>query len=158
MTILNYFEKGGVIMYILLGLSIIGLTTVVWKWITLIHVKKNLLLYVEKFINFSKNSKKSELELFIFSIERGLNSIKTIATVSPLLGLLGTVLGIFDSFEKLSLQGNDPSFFAGGISTALLTTIGGLIVAIPHLIGYNYLIRKVDFIEKKIEREILDIE
>ncbi|MBN2694828.1 MotA/TolQ/ExbB proton channel family protein [bacterium] len=156
MTIYNYFEKGGAIMYILFTLSIIGLTTIIWRWITLVNVRKNIAIYVEKIINLPKNGRKSELELFMFSVERGLNSIKTIATVSPLLGLLGTVLGIFDSFEKLSLQGNDSSFFAGGISTALLTTIAGLIVAIPHLIGYNYLIRKVDFIEKRIERDILD--
>lgn len=86
----------------------------------------------------------------------GLNTVKIIAIISPLLGLLGTVIGILMAFTTISEQGlSDPSAFAGGISVALITTVGGLIVAIPHNIGYNYLIQLVDSIEITLELDIL---
>lgn len=71
--------------------------------------------------------------------------LSVIAQVSPLLGLLGTVQGMIQVFDKV-VSGNvaDPSQMAGGISVALITTAGGLTVAIPALIGYHYLQGKVN--------------
>jgi biopolymer transport protein ExbB len=71
--------------------------------------------------------------------------LSVIAQVSPLLGLLGTVQGMIQVFNKV-VSGNvaDPSQMAGGISVALITTAGGLTVAIPALIGYHYLLGKVN--------------
>jgi biopolymer transport protein ExbB len=71
--------------------------------------------------------------------------LSVIAQVSPLLGLLGTVQGMIQVFNKV-VSGNvaDPSSMAGGISVALITTAGGLTVAIPALIGYHYLLGKVN--------------
>ena len=90
------------------------------------------------------------------SVEKGLNTVKIIATISPLLGLLGTVLGVLLSFNKMASSGmGDPSVFASGISLALITTVGGLIVSIPHYIGHNYLIGMVDELEQTLEKEIL---
>ena len=63
----------------------------------------------------------------------------------------------FDSFEQISKHNMDFSFFANGISLALITTIAGLIVAIPHLIAYNYLIKSVDVLEKIIKKDILTL-
>ena len=80
-----------------------------------------------------------------------MNTVRIIATISPLLGLLGTVIGILGSFENISLNGmDDPTIFADNIALALITTIGGLIVAVPHYIGYNYLIGYLDNLEESM--------
>ena len=77
-------------------------------------------------------------------LEKYVGVLSVIAQVSPLLGLLGTVQGMIQVFNKV-VSGNvaDPSQMAGGISVALITTAGGLTVAIPALIGYHYLLGKV---------------
>ena len=68
-------------------------------------------------------------------LERFLNSLGTIASVTPLLGLLGTVLGMIKVFAAIMSHGvGDPGILAGGISEALITTAAGLTVAIPSLI------------------------
>jgi len=72
------------------------------------------------------------------------------------LGLLGTVLGIFISFDEISKVGlDDPMNFSGGISLALITTIVGLIVSIPHYIFYNYFIGTLDNMEITLKSEVL---
>ncbi len=78
-------------------------------------------------------------------LEKYVGILSVIAQVSPLLGLLGTVQGMIQVFEKV-VGGNvaDPSQMAGGISVALITTAGGLTVAIPALIGYHYLLGRVN--------------
>ena len=64
--------------------------------------------------------------------------LSTIAAISPLFGLLGTVTGMISAFTTIALEGTgDPQELAGGISQALLTTAGGLTIAIPCLIGFN---------------------
>ena len=89
-------------------------------------------------------------------LEFGLNTVKIIASIAPLLGLLGTVIGVLDSFDSITKSGlGDPSIFSSGISVALITTIAGLIVAIPHYIGYNYIVGILDDIELKIQKEVL---
>lgn len=78
-------------------------------------------------------------------LERFLNTLGTIAAVSPLLGLLGTVFGMIEIFSSLMQHGSgDPSVLAGGISVALITTAAGLTVAIPSLIFHRYFERLVD--------------
>jgi biopolymer transport protein ExbB len=73
-----------------------------------------------------------------------------------LLGLLGTVVGVLNTFDSITNHGlQDPTIFSGGISVALITTVAGLIVAIPHYIGYNYFIGILDNTELDIEKEIL---
>ena len=72
--------------------------------------------------------------------------LELIANLSPLLGLLGTVLGMIEAFQKLESAGNqvDPALLSGGIWQALLTTAVGLIVAIPALVAHQWLDRRVD--------------
>lgn len=73
------------------------------------------------------------------SLERGLPILETVAGVAPLMGLLGTVLGMIKVFSVISLQGTgQASLLAGGISEALITTVTGLVIGIPALIMYNY--------------------
>ena len=86
-------------------------------------------------------------------LTRGLRPLGTIAQVAPLLGLLGTVTGMIIAFSEISQQGTgNPAALADGIGQALVTTAAGLIVAIPALIGYNYLSSRVDNILLEIER------
>lgn len=88
----------------------------------------------------------------VHELERFLNSLGTIASISPLLGLLGTVAGIINSFKAVMMGGmGDPRMLAGGISEALVTTAGGLAVAIPSFIAYRYL-------RGKVERIVIDME
>jgi biopolymer transport protein ExbB len=89
----------------------------------------------------------------VHELERFLNSLGTIASISPLLGLLGTVAGIIRAFNAVMLGGmGDPSKLAGGISEALVTTAGGLAVAIPSFIAYRYLRGKVERIVIEMEK------
>ena len=72
-------------------------------------------------------------------LQRGIGWVKIIAVISPLLGLLGTVTGMIDVFETMSLFGTgDPKLMAGGISQALVTTVLGLVGAIPCLLLHNF--------------------
>jgi biopolymer transport protein ExbB len=88
----------------------------------------------------------------VHELERFLNTLGTIASISPLLGLLGTVTGIIRAFNAVMLGGmGDPRLLAGGISEALITTAGGLAVAIPSFIAYRYL-------RGKVERIVVDME
>ena len=99
--------------------------------------------------NSSKTWKDQEIETLVhkkyLKSQRFLPSLEIIAQVSPLIGLLGTVIGMIDSFNELELGGSlvDPSILAGGIWTALLTTAMGLIVAIPALISHYFFDKKL---------------
>jgi len=90
----------------------------------------------------------------IHELERFLNPLGTIAAISPLLGLLGTVIGMAKVFAAITTHGvGDPTVLAGGISEALITTAAGLSVAIPSLIGYRYLTGRVDALVVQMEKE-----
>lgn len=92
----------------------------------------------------------------VHDLERFLNSLGTIAAISPLLGLLGTVIGMVKVFAAITTHGvGDPAVLAGGISEALITTAAGLTVAIPSLIGYRYLNGKVDALAVQMEKEAI---
>lgn len=92
----------------------------------------------------------------IHELDRYLITLGTIATISPLLGLLGTVLGIMHVFAAISQGGlGNPAALAGGISQALITTVAGLTVAIPAYIAHRYLRGKVDDLVVRMERETM---
>lgn len=86
----------------------------------------------------------------IARLERGLPVLSTISNLAPILGFLGTVTGMIQSFEALS-QLNDPGMVAAGISQALITTAGGLIVAVPTLLAYSYFTTRVNSFIREIE-------
>lgn len=88
----------------------------------------------------------------IVELERYLSTLGTIASTAPLLGLLGTVLGMIQIFAVLGGT-PDPEQLAGGISTALLTTAFGLFIAIPCLMFYRYFRRRIDEFSLKLEKE-----
>ena len=94
----------------------------------------------------------------VHELERFLNMLGTIAAVSPLLGLLGTVTGIIVAFNAITHQGvGDPKMLSGGIGQALICTAAGLIVAIPSLMGYRYLRGRVDGLVVSMEKEALKL-
>jgi biopolymer transport protein ExbB len=94
----------------------------------------------------------------VHNLERFLNTLGTIAAVSPLLGLLGTVFGMIEIFSSLMRHGSgDPSALAGGISVALVTTAAGLTVAIPSLIFHRHFERLVDEYIVNMEAEALKL-
>ena len=94
--------------------------------------------------------------LVAHGLERFLNTLGTISSITPLLGLLGTVIGMIKVFTVITSQGiGDPSILSEGISEALLTTAAGLSVAIPSLMFYRYFRGKVDDLVVTMEQEAL---
>lgn len=90
----------------------------------------------------------------VHELDRYLITLGTVATISPLLGLLGTVLGIIHVFAAIGTAGlGNPAALAGGISQALVTTVAGLTVAIPAYILYRYLRGRVDELVDRMEQE-----
>ncbi len=167
MKLYEYIHQGGFIMYILVLLNIIGFAVMITKFWLFNKEKKNTGILADEIkgrINSSKEKdmtalieiSKQEVASYISQVERGLNTVKIIASISPLLGLLGTVIGVLLAFQIMSNKGlSDPSYFAQGISMALITTVGGMIVAIPHFVGHSYLLGMLDALESKLEKEVL---
>ncbi|MDH3453069.1 MAG: MotA/TolQ/ExbB proton channel family protein [Gammaproteobacteria bacterium] len=94
----------------------------------------------------------------VHDLERFLNALGTIAAVTPLLGLLGTVIGMIAVFTTITTVGvGNPSELAGGISQALITTAGGLSVAIPSLIFHRYFRGKIDALVVSMEQETIKL-
>ncbi len=182
----SYIEKGGLIFSILLVMSAIGLTIIIYKFFELYLFKKNDFKKINYLINdsssitqFEKNlehlkdnnflkeivnivKKKTDtqydkililIEKETEKLNRFMPTLEIIGQVSPLIGLLGTVIGMIDSFNELELGGSlvDPSILAGGIWTALLTTAMGLIVAIPALISHYFYDRNILIKQKSTE-------
>jgi biopolymer transport protein ExbB len=94
----------------------------------------------------------------VHDLERYLNTLGTIAAISPLLGLLGTVVGMIKVFAEIMTQGTgNASALAGGISEALITTAAGLTVAIPALVMHRYFTGKIDGIVVELEQETIKL-
>lgn len=95
-------------------------------------------------------------------LEKNLGILATVAHISPLLGLLGTVTGMVRSFQVIeqkaaALVPVNPGDLAGGIWEALITTVGGLVVAIPAYVAYNFLVTKVDGFILEMEKSATDL-
>ncbi|MEX0941769.1 MAG: MotA/TolQ/ExbB proton channel family protein [Pseudomonadales bacterium] len=94
----------------------------------------------------------------VHELERYLNTLGTIAAVTPLLGLLGTVIGMIEVFSAIRLEGTgNAQVLAGGISQALITTAAGLTVAIPSLFLHRFFQRRVDELVISMEQEALKL-
>ncbi len=127
-----------------------GILTIVWAQLAdrmnlLVMEKRSIPQMREELQYNAENYSRDYLELYL----PGLN---TISTLSPLIGLLGTIVGMIQAFDAIARQGaGDPQAVAGGINTALITTAAGLVIAIPSILGYNYFRRRVEQILKRIE-------
>lgn len=94
----------------------------------------------------------------VHDLERYLNTLGTIAAIAPLLGLLGTVVGMIKVFAEIMTQGTgNASVLAGGISEALITTAAGLTVAIPALVMHRYFTGRIDGIVVELEQETIKL-
>ena len=92
-----------------------------------------------------------------YVLERNLNMLGTIATISPLLGLLGTVVGMITAFTGLTeTSGANPDLLAAGISQALITTAFGLLIAVPGLVLHKFFEQKVTFLLITLQKKVSD--
>lgn len=160
MEFVELFQRGGTIMYVLAGLSVVGVAFMLLKTFDLFWFKLTEKKKVKKVIEEIKSNDSYEIDTYIQShikkLEKGVGIIKTIATTSPLIGLIGTVYGILITFDQITKSGlNDPSKFSNGISIALITTVAGLLIAIPHYIYYNQYTDKLDQEEVEFRKKVI---
>ena len=167
MSLMEYIRAGGVIMEILIAMNTVGIALMLFKaiqyWLYDRKKEAHADEILQRFAAIGLEEKdtimmlvKELLQTYLRPLERGMPTIKIIATTATLFGLLGTVVGVLMAFEGIAKVGmGDPTVFAGGISMALVTTVGGLIVAIIHTVGYNYLIAYLDDVEAHLEAELL---
>ncbi|MGD2129846.1 MAG: MotA/TolQ/ExbB proton channel family protein [Lysobacterales bacterium] len=155
-------EDGGPVGYVIIGVGVLGLLLCLWKFFSLSSTgskirkqvkseqadKSNPLGRVLAVYSDNPDSDLETLELKLDEailretapIETGLSFVKVLYVVAPLLGLLGTVVGMIATFQMITLFGTgDPRMMAGGISTALVTTVLGLVVAIPLTLFHSFL-------------------
>ena len=155
-------EDGGPVGYVIIGLGVLGLLLCIWKAFSFYTTgekmgkqlktttadKDNPLGRVMSIYCDDPDIDIETLELKLDEailrettpLETGLSFIRVLYVVAPLLGLLGTVVGMITTFQMITLFGTgDPRMMAGGISTALVTTVLGLVVAIPLTLLHAYL-------------------
>jgi biopolymer transport protein ExbB len=151
------------------------LITQIWQWLRFKQVDENRIKALQANSplgrilavglinrNHSREITKESIEDIgrhvTLSLERNLNTLGTIAAISPLLGLLGTVFGMIKVFAVITTEGvGNPETLAGGISVALITTATGLIVAIPSLIFYRYFRGKISSLVVDMEQETIKL-
>lgn len=105
-----------------------------------------------------KDSIQEAASQVVHDLERFLGALGTIAAIAPLLGLLGTVIGMIKVFTALNLEGaGNAAALAGGISEALMTTAAGLCVAIPAMMAHRFYVRRVDFLVVTMEQEAVKL-
>ena len=189
LDLISLFLKGGPVMLILLGLSIISLTIIIIKIFqfyksdiyngnkilpvykllednkisqskellnSILHPSSNIITSILDNKNLSNEDRENEVSIIgekqLRNLEFLLKPLEVISNVAPLLGLLGTVIGMITAFSKLENAGSkvDPAILAGGIWEALLTTAFGLIVAIPALAAFYWLDGKVDKVREEM--------
>jgi len=169
-------EDGGVVGYVIIGLGLFGLLLCLWKSFSLYTTggkmshqlnseaadKSNPLGRVLAVYADNPDTDIETLELKLDEailretapIETGLGFIKVLYVVAPLLGLLGTVVGMIGTFQMITLFGTgDPRMMAGGISTALVTTVLGLVVAIPLTLLHSFLQGKAKTLIQVLEEQ-----
>lgn len=162
-TVMERVTQGGLVGYVILALGLIGVVIAVWRMIYLFYTGLGISMQLrndeanprnplgrvlqawQAVDSGEKNQPLETLELKIDEailrevprLERGQNTLKLLAAVAPLLGLLGTVTGMIATFQSITTFGtSDPKLMAGGISQALMTTVLGLVVAIPLLFAH----------------------
>lgn len=160
-TLGERIDQGGWIGYAIIVVAIFGILVALYRWIMLMITS----MQVRSQMNSSTPSKSNPLGRVMLAyeehksedletlqlhlddavlqeipkLERGLNIVKVLAAVAPLMGLLGTVIGMIVTFQAITLFGTgDPKLMAGGISQALITTVLGLIAAVPLLLLHAF--------------------
>jgi len=150
--VLAFIQTGGFFMWPLLACSILALAIILERFWTL---RKSGVAPTSKHgRDAMKESVQEAASHVIHELERFMNTLGTIAAISPLLGLLGTVVGMIKVFSVLMESGaGNTALLAGGISEALLTTAAGLGVAIPALIFHRFFSRRIDELVVTMEQQ-----
>lgn len=180
-TLLERVQQGGLIGYIILALGMIGLLLATYRWVDigLIRLKINEQLKTPEVANSNNplgrilkvyhDNSKDEIDSLevklqeavlqeVPRLDQGLGAIKLLAAVAPLLGLLGTVVGMINTFQTITLVGStDPKLMAGGISQALVTTVLGLIVTVPLLFSHSFVSSRVRLLVVLLSQQSLGI-
>lgn len=161
-TLADRLKQAGEIGYLIVALGVLGIIVLLFQLSRSVHVEYKVQQQLKQPTRLNDNNplgrilmavdpqaqSLESLELKIDEctvkevprLEQGQNFIKLLATVAPLLGLLGTVTGMIGTFQSITLYGtSDPKLMANGISQALMTTALGLLVAIPLMFGHSYL-------------------
>jgi len=161
-SLVERINQGGIIGYIILAIGGITLLFAIYKYVMLWMMSRDVQEQLAKpdvigsnplgnVLKVGKDNMKEaidRLELKLAeaimaerpSIERGISFVKIVSVVAPLAGLLGTVTGMIITFQQITLFGTgDPKIMAGGISQALVTTVLGLVVAIPTTLAHSFL-------------------
>jgi len=169
-------EDGGPVGYIIIGLGALGLLLCLWKAGALYKISGKIARQLRsgevdlsnplgRVLAVYADSPKLDAETLELKLdeailretapmETGLNLIKVLYVVAPLLGLLGTVVGMISTFQMITLFGTgDPRMMAGGISTALVTTVLGLVVAIPLTLFHSFLQGKAKAMVQVLEEQ-----
>ncbi|WP_300330949.1 MotA/TolQ/ExbB proton channel family protein [Fusobacterium sp.] len=195
-----WIEKGGVLMYFIAVMSILGTTVIIERMIYFFLSERNKFddirdgfqkclenKDVDGAIKFLENSKSASGRVIeevislwaetkttnlttleekaresalseITRLEKNMWILSMVAHVTPLIGLLGTVTGMIKAFQAVAIHGTgDAAVLAEGISEALFTTAGGLFVAIPAMIIYNYYNKKIDNIINDMEKASTEV-
>lgn len=177
-------EQGGIIGKIILALGAVGLVIILWRLVALAWQRHKIQSQLKQLQTPDSNnalgrilsqvsehthtidiSQANHLDILqlqvdeavlneVGGVERGLNLLKLLAAIAPLLGLLGTVTGMIVTFQSISFFGTgDPKLMAGGISQALITTVLGLVVAIPLLFGHSFISSLAENIIRRLEEQ-----
>ncbi|MEE2767498.1 MAG: MotA/TolQ/ExbB proton channel family protein [Pseudomonadota bacterium] len=170
-------NQGGAVGYIILLLGGVGLIVVASRMVDLLRVAKGVEQQLAdlaritddnplgRILGVARDSDVDDMESFellideavakeIPVLEQGQSLIKLLAAVAPLLGLLGTVVGMIETFQSISLFGTgDPKLMAGGISQALVTTMLGLLVAIPLLFLHSLMLTRSNAISQVLDEQ-----
>ncbi len=175
-TFMERWNSGGLVGYMITALGVVGVLLAIWRWLAISGISgrvkrqlktktisdKNPLGRILKVAADNPGSDNESLELKLGeqiikerpSLMRGINLLKVIAMVAPLMGLLGTVTGMIRVFSDIVIYGaGDPSVMAGGISLALVTTVLGLCVAIPMLLLHSLVNGKAKSVQHVLEEQ-----
>ncbi|KAB0480568.1 MotA/TolQ/ExbB proton channel family protein [Vibrio sp. IB15] len=169
-------QAGGVVGKVILGLLAIGLIIALVRGVSLSIARQKIRAQLKNpeqagdnplgrvlvVYNKEQNQTVEALELRLLEavvdeqthLEKGLSMLKLLAALAPMLGLLGTVTGMIETFQVITQFGNgDPKVMAGGISMALVTTVLGLVAAMPLLLAHNILSTQAENIRNILEKQ-----
>ncbi len=175
-SLVNRIEAGGLVGGVIIFLLIVGLLIALVRGVAVLSVSRNVkaqlktpetpkdnpLGRVLAVYSDSKAQTVEALELRLLEVildeqaklEKGLSMLKLLAALAPMLGLLGTVTGMIETFQVITLFGTgDAKVMAGGISTALVTTVMGLVAAMPLLLAHNLLSTQAENLRNILEKQ-----
>ncbi|WRW00932.1 MotA/TolQ/ExbB proton channel family protein [Grimontia sp. NTOU-MAR1] len=169
------FEQGGVVGKIIAALLAVGLIIALVRGFSMFRARLAIAKQIKmpmqpgnnplgRILNVHRNEPDRSLDTLELRLmeaimdeqqhfEKGLSMLKLLAALAPMLGLLGTVTGMIETFQVITQYGNgDPTIMAGGISMALVTTVLGLVTAIPLLLAHNILSTQADTLRGTLEK------